>query len=445
MTDRPLMQQAENAGSPRASATVDADGLRPDRPPMKIAVVSMTPVFPAKAGHSVRILQLCKAIKTLGHELTFIHFTSKLDTQKPDTASHVAFFGTQDFLHLDNGRRLSRAAFWFRGKLLRRRRKILRRLGNDRSHYSRLDESWREAWTLQLQGLKREFDAVIVEYAVNSRALDAFPATTRKLLDTHDSFADRHRAFVARGFRKGYWVSLTRDEENRGLRRADAAIAIQREEAENFRKQLGENHQGERNPDIAVVSHFIGLDQAVSDHGADHVALYLGTNMLSNQISLRQFLDHVLPRVVSEIPDFRLRVAGSICNWLPDLPNVEKLGFVDDLHQAFARTPLSVNPTVAGTGINIKLLDAMGSGIATVSTATGVRGLPEDFRNGVVVVADQDHQAFADEIVRLSRDAAARRTMGQAAFADAQRWNARQLAALECCLRGGERTPEAAQ
>ncbi|MBD9471268.1 hypothetical protein IB230_19620, partial [Pseudoxanthomonas sp. PXM01] len=40
--------------------------------------------------------------------------------------------------------------------------------------------------TLQLQALKREFDAVIVEYAVNSRALDAFPATTRKLLDTHD-------------------------------------------------------------------------------------------------------------------------------------------------------------------------------------------------------------------------------------------------------------------
>lgn len=34
--------------------------------------------------------------------------------------------------------------------------------------------------------------------------------------------------------------------------------------------------------------------------------------------------------------------------------------------------------------------------------------------------------------------------MGQAAFADAQRWNARQLTALEHCLRGDQREPEAA-
>ena len=402
---------------------------------MKIALISMTPVFPAKAGHSVRILQLCKAIKALGHELTFIQVGSKLDTQKPDTASHVAFFGPQHYLHLDNGDRLPRAAFWFRGKLVRRWRKILRGVGHDDSHYSPLDENWRNAWTDQLRALNRDFDAVIVEYAVNSRALDAFPVSTRKLLDTHDAFADRHRSFVARGFKKGYWVSLTPQDENRGLRRADVAIAIQQEEADHFSHQLARHDDDGRNPDIAVVSHFIALDQPVSDHGTNHVALYLGTNMLSNQISLRQFLDQVLPRVVREIPDFKLRIAGSICNWAPDHPNVEKLGFVDDLHLAFARTPLSVNPTIAGTGINIKLLDAMGAGVPTISTATGARGLSEDFRNGVVVVPDHDHDAFAAEIVRLSRDAKARHTLGQAAFADAQRWNARQLTALDRCLR----------
>lgn len=403
---------------------------------MKVALVSMTPVFPAKAGHSVRILQLCKAVKALGHELTFVHVTSKLDTQKPDTASHVAFFGTQHYLHLDNGPRRARAAFWLRGKLRRRWRKILRGLGYDHSHYSGLDENWRDAWTHQLRAMDRRFDTVLVEYAFNSRALDAFPASTRKLLDTHDAFADRHRPFVARGFRKGYWVSLTPEDENRGLRRADAAIAIQAQEAEHFREQLAMHGAGERNPEIAVVSHFIGLEQPVPDHSADHAALYVGTNMLSNQISLRQFLEQVLPRVVSAVPDFKLRLAGSICNSAPDLPHVEKLGFVDDLRLAFARTPLSVNPTVAGTGINIKLLDAMGAGVPTVSTVTGARGLGLEFRNGLLVVPDHDHDAFAAHIIRLSKDAGLRRSLGLAAFADAQRWNEAQLAALDRCLRG---------
>ena len=411
--------------------------------PMKIALVSMTPVFPAKAGHSVRILQLCKAIRALGHELTFIHITSKLDTQKPDTASHVAFFGKRHYLHLHNGPRQARVAFWLRGKLRRRWRKILRGLGYDHSHYSRLDENWRDAWTHQLQALDRRFDAVVVEYAFNSRALDAFPASTRKLLDTHDAFADRHRPFVARGFRKGYWVSLTPQDESRGLRRADAAIAIQEQEAEHFRRQLALHGAGESNPEIAVVSHFIGLNEPVPDHSVDHAALYVGTNMLSNQISLGQFLEHVLPRVVSAIPDFRLRLAGSICNWAPDLPNVEKLGFVDDLRLAFARAPLSVNPTIAGTGINIKLLDAMGAGVPTISTLTGARGLGADFRNGLVVVPDHDHGAFADHVIRLSKDADLRRSLGLAAFADAQRWNEGQLAALDRCLRGDTLTDAA--
>ncbi len=185
-----------------------------------------------------------------------------------------------------------------------------------------------------------------------------------------------------------------------------------------------------------MVSHFIGLDQPVPDHSVDHAALYVGTDMLSNQISLGQFLEHVLPRVVSAIPDFRLRLAGSICNWAPDLPNVEKLGFVDDLRLAFARAPLSVNPTIAGTGINIKLLDAMGAGVPTISTLTGARGLGAEFRNGLRVVPDHDHDAFADHVIRLSKDADLRRSLGLAAFADAQRWNERQLAALDHCLRG---------
>lgn len=401
---------------------------------MKIALISSMPIFPAESGNNVRILQLCKAIKELGHELTFIHLTSNKKQQS--AAAHVAFFGKDHYVQLDKGGRFTRNSFRLRRELHRQASRILRLLGLERGYYSDLDQRWRNAWTGQLEKLNRQFDAVVVEYVFNSRALDAFGPGTRKLLDTHDSFANRHRQFVARGFSDGYWLSLTPQDENRGFRRADAILAIQQQEAENFHRQLIRYDEGQRDPEVAVVSHFIDLKPPLVDYRVDHVALYVGANAPTNRISLQDFLDHVLPLVVRAIPGFKLKIAGSICHWVPDLPNVEKLGFVDDLNQAFAQAPLSINPTIVGTGINIKLLDALSAGVPTVTTTTGARGLPEEFSRGVVVVPDHDHQACAEAIIGLSSDAAMRERLGQAAFADAQRWNAEQSAALQRCLLG---------
>lgn len=109
---------------------------------------------------------------------------------------------------------------------------------------------------------------------------------------------------------------------------------------------------------------------------------------------------------------------------------VLKLGRVDNLKDAFTRAPLSINPITLGTGINIKLLDALAAGVPTVSTQTGVRGLSEQYRGGVVVVEDEDHQAFANAIVWLSSSREQRQELGNRAFGDAAEWNRRQMAVL---------------
>lgn len=406
-------------------------------PPLKIAMISMLGVFPTRTGNAMRIVQMCKAIGQLGHRLDYIRLTKK--PQVADLQAHLDFFGEGHYFQLNAGSRLDRLGHRLNKSCFRFKRWLQRKLLNDEAgYYEHLDLRWRNAWSKQLRQLHRDYDVVLVEYVFNSRALLAFPAGVRKLIDTHDSFAHRHRPFLASGHTHGYWLSLTPRDENTGFRRADTVMAIQQDEAGHFHGQLMQEGAGQREPEIIVVSHFLDLADPVQDHGTNHAGLYLASDNLSNRISSKQFIEQVLPLVVAAIPDFRLKVIGSICPHLPDHPNVDKLGFVDDLKQVFAQAPFSINPTVSGTGINIKILDAMGAGVATASTATGARGLPTEFRNGVVVAADQDHRGFANAIIALATDPALRQRLGQAAYADAQRWNTQQLQALEHCLRGGD-------
>jgi glycosyltransferase involved in cell wall biosynthesis len=136
------------------------------------------------------------------------------------------------------------------------------------------------------------------------------------------------------------------------------------------------------------------------------------------------------------LPDFRLVLAGSVCEAVEDHPAIEKLGRVERVIDAFERAPLLINPMVVGTGINIKILDALAAGVATVSTETGARGLPADFRGGMLLAPDRDYAAFAAHVVALMEDASRREMLGRRAREDAIRWNQRQNDALARVLRG---------
>jgi hypothetical protein len=394
---------------------------------MKVALVSPIPMFPTIAGHASRIRKLAAAIQASGHELTFFHLPTRLNLQAPDDAAHEAMLGKQHYVRLDKGNVFDRMLHGAREWPLRRWQKLQRLLGRDAGGYSLLDQVYRGCWTRQLARHGAGVDVVMVEYAFVSRAFDAFP-NARRLLDTHDSFVDRHLRYARKGLRRGFWFSLRAREENRGLRRAHTVLAIQQEEARLFAQQLDRDGIVP-NPGIAVVSHVLELDHPVKDYSHGNAAVFVGSNSGPNRYSLGIFLKHVLPLVLREIPDFELRVVGRICDWLPDTAHVSRLGFVSDMKSVLDQAPLALNPVLLGSGINIKLLE-------TISTQTGARGLPEAFGGGVVVVPDADHARHAAEIVRFARDAGLRREKGEAAYRDAQRWNAMQRETLQQVLGG---------
>ncbi|MGI4830745.1 MAG: glycosyltransferase [Janthinobacterium lividum] len=233
----------------------------------------------------------------------------------------------------------------------------------------------------------------------------------------HDLLSTRVARFQAAGLPLDC-PAITQADEMDWLSRADTVLAAQEREAEVIRPQV---------QSIVLVTPVLlwpqALEEALMVPGR---CLFVGSNILPNQTGLQFLLEAVWPRVRAEIPEATLAVAGTIGHALGSLLGdgnastglrslgVEKLGVVPSLEQEYARASVCLVPLLLGTGIKIKLLEALGYGKAIVSTSTGIQGL-EIWAPETVTVADEA-ETFAEAIVRLLRDHKLRREREGAAL-----------------------------
>ncbi|GLQ53651.1 glycosyltransferase family 4 protein [Devosia nitrariae] len=388
---------------------------------MKVAILSTVPATPPTAGNRSRILALSRALRALGHGVHFVYLPSTM-TSEPDDDAHLAEFGRENYIRLPSSV-LSSPEFLLKRLAWRVRRKLLSPLRVGGAYYLGLDECYPSRLTDMLRALQQVhgFDTVICEYISQSAALEAFPSNVLKVLDTHDSFSDRHKLVPGRT----YWFSVPPSEQVRAFHRADVVLAIQEEEGDLFRRQLAGN-----GPAMEVVSHLLDVSRPVTDFRSSD-AIFVGSDNQANLAAVQYFTQSVLPLIRERLPQFNLMLVGSICRRVSDVGGVVKLGMVDDLSAAYSRAPISVNPMLAGTGINIKLLEALAAGVPAISTQTGARGLGKNYSNGVFVIPDGDAQAFADQVVELANCPSARREKGRAAHEDALAWNDAQMHVLK--------------
>ncbi|MFP6664443.1 MAG: glycosyltransferase [Deltaproteobacteria bacterium] len=129
------------------------------------------------------------------------------------------------------------------------------------------------------------------------------------------------------------------------------------------------------------------------------------------------FAQEVLPRVREEIPEAKFRIVGAyppapILDLAAADPHVEVSGRVPETGPEYRAAPVFVAPVLRGSGTRLKILEAMASGTAVVSTTIGAEGLGADA--SAVALAD-DAQAFADAVVGLLRDPVRRRAQVEAA------------------------------
>ena len=128
------------------------------------------------------------------------------------------------------------------------------------------------------------------------------------------------------------------------------------------------------------------------------------------EAAMRTLVDHVWPLVRERVPDGRLVVAGRGADRLGLAGDgVEVLGEFASAPDLLRRLSVLAFPLERGSGMKVKVLEAMASGVPVVTTPAGAEGIDR----GVAV--HQDVERIADDTARLLLDEAERRERGSQA------------------------------
>lgn len=252
----------------------------------------------------------------------------------------------------------------------------------------------------------RKATTVIANYAFWGPLLQNEGLRGRKrVILMHDLLSARVQLFLQSGTPLDS-PEIGEDEEMEWLSSADCVLAAQQREAESIQSRITAR---------VLVQPMVYRTHRLTKSPEPGRCLFVGANIVPNQTGLRWFLDEVWPKVRSEYPQATLAVVGTICSWMEDgIPGVVKMNIVPSIEKEYERASLCVAPLRIGSGIKIKLIEALSFGKAAVSTSIGVQGL-EEWIAGAVEVCDEA-SSFATAVVHLLSDNNARTAHEEAAL-----------------------------
>lgn len=138
---------------------------------------------------------------------------------------------------------------------------------------------------------------------------------------------------------------------------------------------------------------------------ASRKLVFAGSANPMNVAALSWFYEHCWPAILERVPDAELHVMGRICRvWKVDDPSVHALGELSrmEMLRRVSSAAIAVNPTVLGTGLKIKTIEAASLGTPSVCTPMAVDGL-EDRAHRLGRVAETP-EAFAEACCEILED-----------------------------------------
>jgi glycosyltransferase involved in cell wall biosynthesis len=129
--------------------------------------------------------------------------------------------------------------------------------------------------------------------------------------------------------------------------------------------------------------------------------------------AIERLVARVWPLVRKTLPDAKLLIAGRKMEKFRSMtraPGVEFLGEVDSAAEFFGSLSVLLYPLSRGSGMKVKVVEAMACGVPVVTTPVGAEGIDAD---GGVIVEDDD-RALAVEAAAILSDETERQQRGSA-------------------------------
>lgn len=373
---------------------------RTSKPALKRPIICVAHVVPSqpRAGNEYRISRLLEWLETRGHELILV--VAPQEIEEPDAAARRHLFKRfpqaliccRDGTLFVSAGALSRSVASLHGKRIG---DVVEKHAVRRSedHLTPLERHFcHDALVGVLMALGGSLPNAIyyVNYAFMTRFLPYLSPRPMSFVDTHDVLSDKAAKVGAFGVSDDVLISAA--EEGAMLRRGSAVLAIQREEAQRLATLA---------PDTPILT--AGVDFAAPDVGLPAEQPTILVVAHSNPLNIKgvqDFLRFAWPSIRAARPDTRFVVVGRVAESIryPD-PQVQLVGFVEDLAVQYERARVVINPAVAGTGLKIKTVESIAYLRPIVTFPAGMEGVDERLLNMCHVASDW--YEFAEKVTTL--------------------------------------------
>ncbi len=151
------------------------------------------------------------------------------------------------------------------------------------------------------------------------------------------------------------------------------------------------------------------------DKNEENAVAFIGAmDWMPNREGVEWFIANVWPRVREQVPGAVFYLAGRN---FPDeikqlnVPGIKVVGEVPDAKQFVTSKAISIVPLFAGSGMRVKIIEAMALGRAIISTSVGAESIA--YTNGSDILIANDVAAFTNAIVSVLTQPQQRLTLGQ--------------------------------
>jgi glycosyltransferase involved in cell wall biosynthesis len=293
--------------------------------------------------------------------------------------------------------------------------------GKPAKEFYALDEWWPDQATEYCEWLfaNNGYEIIFCNYIFMSRVFELCRRPAVKIVDTHDMFAGRHKLLMDNGLTPEFFYTDRRSEAA-GLDRADVAIAIKDEEAEEFRRIS--------DPRVITLPYVedVSLDMQVTPRSDEDGVVKFGFFGSANSINVKNIVEFI--RYLEEVRPpagyaFELWLYGSLCRRLKGpVPDYVKLGgMVPTTADFYGAVDCVVNPQYFSTGLKIKIAEALAFGAPLISHRHSFEGFGKpldpahDCQDFAGVVAQMrgvvEDRARLLQLAEASRDVQRRQTL----------------------------------